>query len=52
MSSDPEFLSVEQPFLNQLASLGWKVITGSVDFPSVTGRASFREVLGCEAVAA
>ncbi len=25
--------------------MGWKVIIGSLDFPSVTGRASFREVL-------
>ncbi len=25
--------------------MGWKVITGSVDHPSVTGRDSFREVL-------
>jgi type I restriction enzyme R subunit len=45
MSAGPEFSYVEQPFLNQLASMGWKVITGSVDHPSVTGRENFREVL-------
>ncbi len=45
MSGGPEFTDVEQPFLNQLASMGWKIITGSVDHPSVTGRESFREVL-------
>lgn len=41
----PEFDYVENPFLDQLASMGWKIIMGSVDHPSVTGRASFREVL-------
>jgi type I restriction enzyme R subunit len=45
MSGGPEYNEVEQPFLDQLASMGWKVVTGSVDHPSVTGRASFREVL-------
>jgi len=43
--SGPEFEYVENPFLDQLASMGWKVITGSVDHPSVTGRENFREVL-------
>jgi type I restriction enzyme R subunit len=41
----PEWREVEERFLNQLASMGWNVITGSVDHPSVTGRQSFREVL-------
>jgi type I restriction enzyme R subunit len=41
----PEWREVEGRFLDQLASMGWKVITGSVDHPSVTGRESFREVL-------
>ncbi|MCA9630971.1 MAG: type I restriction endonuclease subunit R [Myxococcales bacterium] len=45
MSGGPELTDVEQPFLDQLASMGWKVITGSLDHPSVTGRESFREVL-------
>jgi hypothetical protein len=34
MSGGPELSQVEQPFLDQLASMGWKVVTGSVDFPS------------------
>lgn len=42
--SGPELTEVEQPFLDQLASMGWKILTGSMDFPSVTGRKSFREV--------
>lgn len=45
MSNGPEFDNVENPFLDQLASMGWKLITGSVDDPSVTGRDNFREVL-------
>jgi type I restriction enzyme R subunit len=44
MSGGPEFLEVEQPFLDQLAGMGWKIITGSLDHPSVTGRESFRDV--------
>ena len=45
MTAGPEFTLVEEPFLTQLASMGWKVVTGSLDHPSVTGRESFREVL-------
>ena len=45
MSSGPEWSEVEEPFLDQLASMGWKFIIGSLDHPSVTGRESFREVL-------
>ena len=41
MTGGPEFLEVEQPFLDQLVSMGWKMIMGSVDHPSVTGRESF-----------
>ncbi len=41
----PEFTQVEQPFLDQLAGMGWKIIHGNIDFPTVTGRGSFREVL-------
>ena len=44
MSGGPEFLEVEQPFMDQLAMMGWKLITGSLDHPSVTGRETFREV--------
>lgn len=45
MTGGPEFTDVEQPFLDQLAGMGWKVVTGNLDHPSVTGRESFREVL-------
>lgn len=45
MSDGPEYIKVELPFIEQLSSLGWKHITGSVDHPSVTGRTSFRDVL-------
>lgn len=45
MSAGPEFTKVEKPLLDQLAGMGWKIVTGSLDFPSVTGRAGFREVI-------
>jgi type I restriction enzyme, R subunit len=45
MSGGPELVKVEQPFLDQLAGMGWKIVIGNLDFPSVTGRQSFREVL-------
>jgi len=45
MTSGPEYTEVERPFLDQLALMGWKVVTGNLDDPSVTGRSSFREVL-------
>ncbi len=45
MSGGPEFTDVESPFLDQLASMGWKLVTGSVNHASVTGRDNFREVL-------
>lgn len=44
MSGGPELLTVEEPFLHQLAGMGWKTLTGNPDFPSATGRQSFREV--------
>jgi type I site-specific restriction endonuclease len=45
MSSGPEFELVERPFLDQLSAMGgWKVTTGNRDFPSATGRESFRAV--------
>ncbi len=45
MSSGPEFITVESPFIEQLVRMGWKAITGNLDDPSVTGRETFREVL-------
>jgi len=45
MGSGPEFLNVEKPLLDQLGEMGWKTIAGSFVFPSVTGRASFRDVI-------
>ena len=41
----PEWRKAEKPFLAQLAMMGWKIVTGNLDFPSVTGRENFREVL-------
>ena len=45
ISGGPELTYVENPFLDQLASMGWNIVIGSVDHPSVTGRATFRDVL-------
>ncbi len=45
MTSRPEFETVEQPFIDQLVGMGWKHTTGNLDFPSASGRESFREVL-------
>lgn len=45
MTGGPELEQVEQPFLDQLAGMGWTVFAGSLDSPLVTGRESFREVL-------
>lgn len=45
MSTGPEFTQAEQPFLAQLVQMGWKHTTGNLDFPSATGRESFRDVL-------
>lgn len=45
MSGGPEWKESEEPFLDQLASMGWKTVIGSLDEPSVSGRESFREVL-------
>lgn len=45
MSSGPELELVEQPFLDQLIAMGWSLTTGNRDFPSASGRDSFREVL-------
>lgn len=45
MSTGAEFTYVEQPFIDQLVGMGWKLTTGNVDFPSATGRSSFRDVI-------
>jgi type I restriction enzyme R subunit len=45
MSSGPEYVEVEEPFLDQLALMDWKIVTGNLDYPSVTGRETFREVM-------
>lgn len=45
MSRGTEYAEVEAPFLDQLARLGWKVIVGHDEEPSVTGRESFRDIL-------
>ena len=45
MSTGPELSEVEQPFVDQLISMGWKYTTGSSDYPSASGRESFRDVL-------
>lgn len=45
MTGGPEWAEVESPFLDQLATMGWKAVIGNLDDPAVTGRESFREVL-------
>ncbi|MBN2566086.1 MAG: type I restriction endonuclease subunit R, partial [Candidatus Eisenbacteria bacterium] len=45
MSGGLEYTEVEQPFVDQLISLGWKYTTGNPDHPSAGGRDSFRDVL-------
>jgi type I restriction enzyme R subunit len=45
MSGGPESVEVEELFLDQLALMNWKVVTGNLDHPSITGRETFREVL-------
>lgn len=45
MSYGPEYLEVEGPFLDQLALMDWKIVTGNFDHPSATGRETFREVV-------
>jgi len=41
----PEFILVEQPFIDQLISMGWKYSTGNLDHPTATGRDNFRQAL-------
>jgi type I restriction enzyme, R subunit len=40
-----EYTQVELPLIEQLKTMGWVHLTGSVEVPEVTGRTSFREVL-------
>jgi type I restriction enzyme, R subunit len=45
MSGGPEYSEVEKPFLDQLELMGdWTVVAGNLDYPSETGRETFREV--------
>ncbi len=46
MSGGPELENVENPFLDQFASMSWKLITGSVDHASMTGHEWVHDVLG------
>ena len=41
MSPGREFEHVEQPFLDQLVSMGWKHTTGNLDHATTTGRENF-----------
>jgi len=41
----PEYLKVEQPFLEQLELMGWEAIEGDRDIPEFTERENFRDVL-------
>src|SRR5680860_865022 len=41
----PEFQLVEQPFIDQLISMGWKYSTGNLDHPTASGRDNFRQAL-------
>lgn len=45
MSNGPESQKVELPLIAQLIGNGWKHNTGNIDFPSASGRETFREVL-------
>jgi type I restriction enzyme R subunit len=45
VSTGPESTYVEQRFIDQLVGMGWKHTTGNLDFPSATGRSSFRDVI-------
>lgn len=43
MSSDPGLTTVESPSIGQLIRMGWKLVTGTLDPPSVTGHETLRE---------
>ncbi|MFO1326074.1 MAG: type I restriction endonuclease subunit R [Rubrivivax sp.] len=40
-----ELDTVEKPFVEQLASMGWRHVEGDLDNPAATGRVSFTEVI-------
>ena len=42
--ASPEYTEVEFPLIQQLQSMGWEYIEGSLDDPAVTGRESFAHV--------
>jgi len=41
----PEFIEVEQPFIDQLVVMGWVRTQGSLEDPSTAGRSTSGEVL-------
>jgi hypothetical protein len=45
MNSEPEFTAVESPFIDKFISIGWSLVAGNLDHPSVTGREAFRKGL-------
>ena len=46
MTQDPnELTKVEQPFFEQLQTMGWDYLQGDVDVPYITERESFRDPL-------
>ena len=40
MSQGPEFTEVEKPFLDHLAAMGWRTITGNLDLPCLRSNPS------------
>lgn len=44
MNSEPEFTTVESPFVDQLISMGWTLIIGNLEQLSVTTCQTCREV--------
>ncbi len=45
MIGGPEWATVESRFIDHLTRIGWKFVSGNLEDPSATGRASFRDVL-------
>ncbi len=45
MIAGPERVLVEQPFIDQLISMGWRHCEGDLDDPTQSGRTSFNEVI-------
>lgn len=40
----PEYREVELPFIQQLQSMGWEYVEGSLEDPAITGRGTFAQV--------